>query len=191
MDYVWVGTTFFDENINFQYWMSIYHAVLLLTGNDIGPRGWFQVAFTAFFITMGALINANMFGQLAVIVSTINRKTTQFHDKIDISNTAMKNLGVPEQLQKRVISFLTYTQNLLEAQDELKMFLDLISPSLREEVLRCIFAQTLHYNKLFKGKDDLIHYVTSKLVTRIHLPEDTIIRQGEEGDALYFIAKGE
>jgi hypothetical protein len=171
--------------------MSLYHSVLILTGNDIGPRGWFQVAFVTFFITIGAIINANMFGELAVIVSTMNKKTSKFHGKLDICNTAMKNLGLQDDLQKRVISFITYTQSVYEFQDELKTFLSLISPSLREEVIRSIFAKTLNYNPLFKANDDLIHYVTTKLITKNHLPEDTIIRQGEDGEALYFIAKGE
>lgn len=57
-------------------------------------------------------------------------------NKIDICNTAMKNLSLPESLQKKVLSFITYTQGLFESQDELKTFLSLISPSLREEVLR-------------------------------------------------------
>ena len=191
LDYVYVTTTYFDQDINYKYWMGLYHAVLLLTGNDIGPRGWFQVAFAAFFITVGAVINANMFGELAVIVTTMNRKTALFHEKIDISNTAMKTLGLPEQLQKRVISFITYTQNLLEFQDELKKFLSIISPSLREEVLCFMFATTLNGNKLFRGKEGLIKFVTSKMDTKIHLPEDTIVIQGEEGDKLFFIARGE
>ena len=90
-----------------------------------------------------------------------------------------------------MISFITYTQGLFESQDELKTFLSLISPSLREEVLKWIFAKTLNVNPIFKGNDDLIQFITTKLNAKNHLPEDTIIRQGEEGDALYFIAKGE
>jgi len=100
LDYVWVATTYFEDGIMYKYWMALYHSVLLLTGNDIGPRGSVQVAFVTFFITIGAIINANMFGELAVIVSTMNRKTSQFHEKLDVWNTAMKNLGLPENLQK-------------------------------------------------------------------------------------------
>ena len=39
-DYVWVGTTIYRESKFFQYWSAQYHSVLLLTGNDVGPRGW-------------------------------------------------------------------------------------------------------------------------------------------------------
>lgn len=46
LDYVYVTTTFFADNTFYKYWMSVYHAVLILTGNDVGPRfQTFQVIF--------------------------------------------------------------------------------------------------------------------------------------------------
>lgn len=47
---------------------------------------------------MGAIINANIFGELAVIASNLNMKAALFQQKIDIVNTAMKNLKLPEVL---------------------------------------------------------------------------------------------
>ena len=115
LDYVWVGTNFYEQDVNYQYWLSLYHAVLILTGGDVGPRGWYQTAFISFFIVVGAIINANMFGELAVIVAHLNRKSAQFHERLDIVNTAMKNLRIPEELQKKIVSFVTYTHGLLES----------------------------------------------------------------------------
>ena len=42
---------------------------MLLTGNDIGPRGTTQIIFCSGGLFCGALINANMFGELAVLAS--------------------------------------------------------------------------------------------------------------------------
>lgn len=85
LDYVNVTTTYFDESINYQYWMSVYHAVLIQTGNDIGPRkNTLQVAFVAVFITCGAIVNAYIFGELVVLVSVMNAKTAKFVQKLDI-----------------------------------------------------------------------------------------------------------
>ena len=39
LDYVWVRTDFYIEDKFFQYCSSVYHAILMLTGNDLGPRG--------------------------------------------------------------------------------------------------------------------------------------------------------
>lgn len=191
LDYVYVTTNFFNESTNYKYWMSIYHAVLVLTGNDIGPRNSIiQVTFVAVFVTFGAIVNAYIFGELVVLVSVMNAKTSKFVQKLDICNTAMKNLGVPKDLQSEVIGYLTYTQGLLDSQQELETFLGLISPSLKEKVIKFIFQKVLQEDEIFKGREQLVDSLTRKLTTKIYQPEEHIVTQGEEGDKIYFIAQG-
>ena len=65
--------------------MSVYTAVLILTGNDVGPRNdTTQTIFCAVFITFGAIVNAYIFGELVVLVSVMNAKTAKFVQKLDI-----------------------------------------------------------------------------------------------------------
>ena len=78
LDYVWVETHVYESSLAFQYWIAFYHSVLVLTGNDIGPRGANQLAIVATFVTLGAIINANIFGELAVLVQALNRKSARF-----------------------------------------------------------------------------------------------------------------
>jgi hypothetical protein len=88
----------YQSEIIRKYCVSLHAAVLLLAGNDIGPRTTIQVSFGAMNIFMGAIINANIFGELAVLASNLNKKAMDFQLKIDIVNTAMKNLKLPEEL---------------------------------------------------------------------------------------------
>lgn len=97
LDYVWVKTDFYELSIPMKYYLSLYHSVLMLTGNDIGPRGAYQVLFVAIAISMGAIINAQLFGELALIVSAMNMKNTRFQEKLDVANAAMKNIKLPEK----------------------------------------------------------------------------------------------
>ena len=69
---------FYDDSIFRQYVISVYHAVLMLTGNDIVPVGDFQISFVALSISMGAIVNANIFGNMALILSALNKKTNEF-----------------------------------------------------------------------------------------------------------------
>jgi hypothetical protein len=171
--------------------MASYHSVLIFTGNDVGPRGSFQCAYVAFSIVIGAIINANLFGQLAVILSSMNIKASKFQEKFDSTTTTMTKLSLPEKLQSKVTGFLTYTQKSLDQQNELKAFLDIISPSLRSEVIQHIFRDSLKNNAIFNYDVNLIDFLTKKLETSIHLPEDEIITQGQDDKRLFFIAKGE
>ena len=43
LDYVFIETEVYQQTNAYQYWISLYHSVLMLTGNDVGPRGNYQV----------------------------------------------------------------------------------------------------------------------------------------------------
>ena len=82
-------------------------------------------------ILIGAIINANIFGNMAVLLQGINRKATRFQEKLDTANTAMKNMKIPDNLQRRVQNYIMSTESTLSIQMELQAFLDILSPSLR------------------------------------------------------------
>jgi hypothetical protein len=102
LDYVWVKTDIYDMSTDYKYWMSLYHSVLILAGNDIGPRGELQLIVCMLFVTIGAIINGNIFGELAVLMAAMNRKQTRFSEQIDTTNTAMANLRLPGYIQKSI-----------------------------------------------------------------------------------------
>jgi len=58
--------------------MGIYQAVLINTLNETLPKTDFQVLFVAIFVTMGAIVNANIFGNIALIVQSLNAKFSEF-----------------------------------------------------------------------------------------------------------------
>ena len=120
----------------------------------------------------------------------MNEKSAQFVHKLDTCNTAMKNLKVSKEIQDDVIGYLTYTQALLDSQQELEVFLSYVSPSIKEKVIKHIFSQVLREGEIFKSNDSLIDSLTRKLITKIYQPEEHIINQGEEGSQVYFIARG-
>ena len=78
LDYVWVKTEFYEYPITNKYFLSLYHSVLMLTGNDLGPRGDHEIILISAAIVIGAIINAHIFGELAVIISDMNRVNTEF-----------------------------------------------------------------------------------------------------------------
>ena len=75
MDFPLSSTEIFTADITSQYITSFYYAVLLLTGNEMGPRTNLEAAVTSMIILVGYLLNANIFGEVAVLVQTIKRKT--------------------------------------------------------------------------------------------------------------------
>jgi len=78
---------------------------------------------------------------MALIIQNLNLKNTEFQESIDLANTAMKNMDMPKDLQQDVISYLQYTQQSQNGQQEFEYFYQCLSPSLRNEVIILIFKE--------------------------------------------------
>ena len=83
INYNYPDEYFYSENLSYKYFTCLYQSVQIFAGGDIGPITKFQLAYWSFFIMIGAIINANLFGQLAVIFSNLNRKASNFQEKFD------------------------------------------------------------------------------------------------------------
>lgn len=102
------------ETLNKQDWkvkycITIYNAMLQLTGNDIAPVNDLLIISGITHLVCGALVNANVFGTLSSIFSTINRKAQKFQEAIDQANTNMKNMRIPENLQQEIREYMMMT----------------------------------------------------------------------------------
>mmetsp|Transcript_11980 Transcript_11980/g.18515 ORF Transcript_11980/g.18515 Transcript_11980/m.18515 type:complete len:87 (-) Transcript_11980:550-810(-) len=67
----------------------------------------------------------------------------------------------------------------------------MISPSLRMQVTQHIFLRAISKNNIFKENEDLIDFLINDISTLLFLPEDTVVQQGQTGESLLLIAKGD
>lgn len=191
LDYVYIVTNLYEEGTAYQYFTNIYHAVLMIGGNDIGPRGEFQLSFVSSMLFVGAIINAIIFGNMAVMLQSLNRKSSLFQVKIETANEAMKNLKLPANIRDDVKFYLSYTQSALNHQKELDSFLMMLSPSLKQKVTSYIFYDTILENPVFENKEEALNTFIGNLQIKLFMPEDSIIKQGEQADWMYFLARGD
>ena len=123
-----------------QYFTSMYYTVLMLAGNDMMPQGDIEITFATIFSLCASIVNATIFGNIAVILQQMNRKQASFHEKVENATSTMRNMSIPENIQNSVLSYLISTQQTLDQQQEFDNFLKLLSPSLRFEVTKYIFS---------------------------------------------------
>ena len=137
-----------------------------------------------FFLLILVFINATIFGNLAVLISSMNRKSAKFQDKLNSINSAIKNMKLPELIQHKVQDYITSTQSTLDHQQEMEVFMKIISPTLRLEVTRHIFSVVVRDNPIFTWEQyDLI---IQFLWPQLFWPEDVIINQGDFSERIYF-----
>lgn len=71
--------------------------------------------------------------------------------------------------------------------------MNLLNPSLKQEVMRNIFLNACEANPIFAERDNLVN-IEDQLISDIHpelcQPEDFICNQGTKAERFYFISKG-
>ena len=68
----------YDEGPAYQYWSCVYYSVIMLVGGDIYPYNSIHDSVAGIFLLTGAIISAIMFGNMAVIITSLNRKLIDF-----------------------------------------------------------------------------------------------------------------
>lgn len=102
---------FMEYGFSDKFFITIYQSILALCGNDIFPVSRFQFFWSCGLLLCGAMLQATMFGQVAGIVQSMNRKSQAFQERIDVANTSMKNMQLGETMQQNVREFMTKTQS--------------------------------------------------------------------------------
>ena len=76
----------------------------------MGPRTNLEISIM-FIILIGlTMYNAQIFGEMTVLVSEVTKKASNFQDQVDVANTAMKNMNLPKEAQELVRTYLITTQ---------------------------------------------------------------------------------
>lgn len=56
----------------------------------------------ALLLVSGAMANANLFGTMVDVLSSINYKGHETREQLDRANIMMKNMKLPDKLQKEI-----------------------------------------------------------------------------------------
>jgi hypothetical protein len=177
----WEGaTTIYDEDTDvwLKYWISFYTSLFMLFANEISPRTTNEAAFAGICIIIGAVITAVMFGQMTVLMSSLNRKMTIFVEKSDEANTMMKKLKLPVHLQDNINDYLIYTRGTLNNKAEFESFIRLLSPTLKQEVTDTVYDMIIKLNDLFAHEPEIHEYMTRSMNHNFFRPEEEIMSQG-------------
>lgn len=103
-------TNFYDISKIRQYTVVFYYAILLIVGNESAPQTTYQTIFSSLVVIMGAIVTAFIFGNMAALMATINKKDSQFQEQLDLVQTTMRSIKLPEAIQDQVIKYLMHCQ---------------------------------------------------------------------------------
>lgn len=107
---------------------------MTFTGNEMYPRTNILLLLATLIIILSYVVNANLFGQMAVIIRTINKKGKEHSRIIDLNHSIMEKIKLPTDLSNEIKTYHLNSVGKQEYQNELKTFLGMISPGLKLKV---------------------------------------------------------
>jgi hypothetical protein len=112
----------------------VWHSVEILDGADMVPANFHQALVVSLLVIVSEFIHAHILGTISVVLSALNHKSHRFQEQIEFATAAMKNMKLNEDIQMKIIEYITLMQNDMDAQKELEELMGMISPSLKNMV---------------------------------------------------------
>lgn len=129
--------------------------------------------FTLFF---GSIINANVFGQLSILVSEMAVRNKRFQRKIESVNSIIHALKLPAELSKSIRNNVICNQDGFDSGNEISWFFGHISPSLRSQVIEIDFYHIVWQQQCFQFDKRVLDLVLQEMELQLTHPGDVTIR---------------
>jgi len=176
------------------YIKSLYWAVVTLTTvgyGDIVPHTNIETAYSMIVMIFGVGIYGYVIGNIANILSTRDPAKLAFQNNMDSLKAFVKYRELPVNLQHRIRDYYAYLWKKRLGYDE-SGFLENLPSGLKNEVELHLKRKIIDKIPLFKETgENFLNDIALHLKPVIFTPGDFIIRQGEEGQEMFLVIKGE
>mmetsp|Transcript_25770 Transcript_25770/g.45381 ORF Transcript_25770/g.45381 Transcript_25770/m.45381 type:complete len:948 (-) Transcript_25770:2606-5449(-) len=174
-----------------KYVYSFYHGVWCLRGNELGPRDYKMACIGGLLMICGSMVTAILFGEIAVIMGEMTRKSTNFQNTIENCLTTATELKLSSELTDKILDYVTSSKAQQNQQSEFESFTNLISPSLQSKVRACLYGNLLITNKVLSSNPQAAQAIAKLLKQKLYKPEEAIVTEGMTSDSMFFIVRGE
>ena len=139
----------------------------------------------------GSVGMAVLLGEMAVIITSSNRREALYQEIIDDAMLNLNNIGISKDLTIRVLKRITQAQNSLRSHEEYEIFQKFVSPSIQNQIAQALYDPVLSINPVFNSERNLLKFLLKKMKIQFTKDEEEIISEGQEPNAIYFIVAGE
>ena len=182
-------------NGNGAYLRSIYWAIVASTTvgyGDIIPTNIVETTFATVIILFGGLILPAIVGGLAAYLGNMDLGQRKFRKKIHRIKKYMRQRSIDKQLIEKVVNYYYYVWSRQGDMDEEESYLNELPLTLRKEVSAHLNRVHINAVPFFNVLEDSMKDALGlALKSRIFMPNDNIINNGERGSSMYFMEKGE
>ena len=184
---------FADRESGTDYSYSMYWAVTTLTTTgygDITPQNSTEMIYGMFIMALGKLYFGFILGTIASSLANALSQEVRYKERVESIIEYIKDQGVAEQLQSRIIRYYEYLWMRNKGVDGVDLFTDM-PMTLQAEVSLGINADVISKVPLFKNSDDGFMRMLSLVIKPyLYLPKEYIVQKGDIGKEMFIIHRG-
>ena len=105
-----------------------------MVGNELAPRNNIQTVFANIVVISGALLSAFIFGNMAALITTMNRKTNKQDENLDLASTMMRSMRLPDKMQNLAYDYLITIQDTPYLQQDIPRFFAILNDPLKKQI---------------------------------------------------------
>jgi voltage-gated potassium channel len=180
----------FDQYLRAVYWVTT--TIATIGYGDYYPNHEVnsQIVYTIVVQLLGVGFYSFVIANVSSLVANIDVARAAYQRHLEEVNAFLRSQKVPHELQERVRDYYSYLWSEKKSITAHNVVEDLPG-SLSMEILMHQNGDMIRRLDVFKDAEDLfIREAVKALRPRVFLPHEYIIRQGEYGDAMYFLTSG-
>lgn len=185
-----------QPNTNWEMYIStLYWAFVTMAGigyGDITPK-------TSLERMAGMLVMFSSCGVFGIVIGNIGSKLEKKSEKESIIRTRMlslnvflKDQNVPQELRSKCRNYFDYL-NILEKDENYSIdtVIKNLPRSIQDNIIKYSDLKIIRASKLFDYlSDETIYNMTKCFISKIYSPLDSIIKENQIPEGMYFITKG-
>lgn len=164
-----------------KYLISVKTVLLMTLGEGQGAKTDGEHLFVILVLLTGAMVNAALFGQMALLIANFNRAGSRYQEKMDSVSEHTKNLGLDVDLCHKIQDYCEWEWQLNRCLDR-NLFIASLSPALQDEICVLIAYEVVRRVPFMKDMEEAcLVEVLKCIVSTLHLRDDLVVRSGRIG----------